>query len=181
MTDTLFRPEVSRARAEAWLGTTRLPSPRIAWPATLLALALIVCVALFLAFGQVTRRVHATGEVVSFASGPLRVALRVAEADIGRIVPGTPVVLRYAAFPHRRDGVRFGRVLAIGPPAAADGDTAAESRWRVLVAPDPPAPREGRPALPLRAGMQVDADLVLDRRPLYEAMFLPARRAGDGA
>ena len=48
MTDNLFRPEVSQARADAWLGTTRLPSPRIAWPMTWLALALIVCVAAWL-------------------------------------------------------------------------------------------------------------------------------------
>lgn len=181
MTDALFRPEVSRARAEAWLGTTRLPSPRIAWPATLLALALVAGIALFLAFGHVTRRVHAAGELVSSASGQLRVELRVAEADIGRIAPGTQVVLRYAAFPYRRDGVRFGRVAAIMPPATADSGAGDESRWRVLVAPDPPAPHARMPALPLRAGMRVDADLALERQRLYEAVFFPARRDGSGA
>lgn len=180
MTDNLFRPEVSRARAEAWLGTTRLPSPRIARAASLLALALIACVALLLAFGQYTRRVHATGALVASASGALHVELRVAETDIGGIVPGTPATLRYAAFPYRRDGVRFGRVVAIAAPAAAERDAGDASRWRVLVAPDPPSGRDGPPALPLRAGMRVDADLVLERRRLYEAVFFPARRAGAG-
>lgn len=180
MTDALFRPEVSRARAEAWLGTTRLPSPRIAWPATLLALALVACVALFLAFGKYTQRVHATGTLVPSASGALRVELRVAETDIGRIVPGTPAVLRYAAFPHRRDGVRFGRVVAITAPAAAERDAGDVSRWHVLVVPDPASARDALPALPLRPGMRVDADLVLERRRLYEAVFFPARRGGSG-
>lgn len=181
MSDNLFRPEVSRARADAWLGTTRLPSPRIAWPATVLALALVGCVALFLAFGHVTRRVHATGVLVPSASGALQVELRVAEADIGRIVPGTPVALRYAAFPHRRDGVRFGRVRAIAPPATAERARTEAPAWRVRVAPDPPSARGGLPALPLRAGMRVDADLLLERRRLYEAVFFPARHGGDGA
>lgn len=181
MTDELFRPEVSRARAEAWLGTTCLPSPRIAWPATLLALALVACVALFLAFGQYTQRVHATGTLVPSASGTLRVELHVAESDIGRIVPGTPAVLRYAAFPYRRDGVRFGRVVAITAPAAAERGNGDIARWRVLVAPDPASAHDALPALPLRAGMRVDADLVLERHRLYEAVFFPARRGGSGA
>ncbi len=64
MTDNLFRPEVSQARADAWLGTTRLPSPRIAWPMTWLSLALIVCVAAFLIFGQHVRKVRVHGLLV---------------------------------------------------------------------------------------------------------------------
>lgn len=64
MTDNLFRPEVGQARADAWLGTTRLPSPRIAWPMTWLALALIVCVAAFLIFGQHVRKVRVHGLLV---------------------------------------------------------------------------------------------------------------------
>jgi membrane fusion protein len=64
MTDNLFRPEVSQARKDAWLGTTRLPSPRIAWPMTLLSLALIVCVAAFLVFGQHVRKVRVHGLLV---------------------------------------------------------------------------------------------------------------------
>jgi membrane fusion protein len=64
MTDNLFRPEVSQARKDAWLGTTRLPSPRIAWPMTLLALALVACVAAFLIFGQHVRKVRVQGLLV---------------------------------------------------------------------------------------------------------------------
>ncbi len=64
MTDNLFRPEVSQARKDAWLGTTRLPSPRIAWPMTLLALALVVCVAAFLILGQHVRKVRVQGLLV---------------------------------------------------------------------------------------------------------------------
>lgn len=64
MTDNLFRPEVSQARGDAWLGTTRLPSPRIAWPMTVLALALIACVAALLIFGQHVRKVRVQGLLV---------------------------------------------------------------------------------------------------------------------
>jgi hypothetical protein len=51
----------------------------------------------------------------------------------------------------------------------------------VLVAPNAASARDALPALPLRAGMRVDADLVLERRRLYEAVFFPARRGGPGA
>lgn len=64
MTDNLFRPEVSQARNDAWLGTTRLPSPRIAWPMALLSLALIVCVAALLIFGEHVRKVRVQGLLV---------------------------------------------------------------------------------------------------------------------
>lgn len=186
MTDNLFRPEVARARADAWLGTTRLPSPRIAWPMTVLSCALLACVALFLRFGHVTREVQASGflvDAVPATSGApaLRAELPVAETAIGDVVVGTPVVLRYRAFPFRRDGVRSGRVAAIErwplPPAESGMPF-----WRVHVALDPPS--AGKAALPLRPGMRVDAVLRLERRPLYEAVFFPARpaqRAGGGA
>lgn len=64
MTDNLFRPEVQQTRDSAWLGTTRLPSPRIAWPMTLLSLALIACMAAFLIFGQHVRKVRVQGLLV---------------------------------------------------------------------------------------------------------------------
>ncbi|TXH66082.1 MAG: HlyD family efflux transporter periplasmic adaptor subunit [Lysobacteraceae bacterium] len=64
MTDNLFRPEVQQARETAWLGATRLPSPRIAWPMTLLSLALLLCVAAFLTFGQYVRKVRVQGLLV---------------------------------------------------------------------------------------------------------------------
>ena len=90
MTDNLFRPEVSQARADAWLGTTRLPSPRIAWPMTWLALALVVCVAAFLIFGQHVRKVRVHGLLVP-SQGLLAAvspntgvvtAVKIAEGDI---------------------------------------------------------------------------------------------------
>ncbi|MGN6151022.1 MAG: hypothetical protein ACTHOH_03300 [Lysobacteraceae bacterium] len=186
MTDTLFRPEVTRARADAWLGTTRLPSPRIAWPMTALSCALLLCVALFLRFGHVTREAQASGVLVdatpSAPGAPALLAeLRVAEDAIGDVAIGTPVVLRYPAFPFRRDGAHPGRVVAIDRgPLPSTG--AAIPTWRVVVAADPP--RAGERALPLRPGMRVDAVLRLERRPLYEAVFFPARRtshAGRGA
>lgn len=186
MTDNLFRPEVARARADAWLGTTRLPSPRIAWPMTVLSCALLVCVALFLRFGHVTREVQASGTLIeaapSTSAAPMLFAeLRVAEDAIGDVAIGTPVVLRYRAFPFRRDGVHRGHVVAIDR-APLTADAAGIPAWRVVVAPDPP--RAGERALPLCPGMRVDAVLRLERRPLYEAVFFPARpapRAGDGA
>lgn len=179
MTDNLFRPEVARARADAWLGTTRLPSPRIAWPMTVLSCALLACIALFLRFGHVTREVQASGFLIgaeqAAPGGPrVRVELPVPETDIGDVVVGTPVVLRYRAFPFRRHGVRTGRVTGV-EPWPLPPDASGTPLWHVQVAPDPP--RDGEAVLPLLPGMRVDAVLQLERRPLYEAVFFPARRA----
>lgn len=111
---------------------------------------------------------------------PLLAELWVPDRAIGLIAPGTAVRLRYRAFPYQRYGVHGGRVVEIARGALSPEEVRARSglrieapAWRVLVALD--RQRIGRHAL--QAQMRVDAELVLERRRLYEFVFAPLATA----
>lgn len=97
---------------------------------------------------------------------------------LAAVTPGQRVALRYRAFPHRQYGLQWGHVRSVsGSPHSADevyassGMRVAESMFRVLVEPARDfVSSEGR-RQPLRSGMYVDADLLLERRPLYRMVF----------
>ncbi|MBX9400438.1 HlyD family efflux transporter periplasmic adaptor subunit [Lysobacter sp. BMK333-48F3] len=107
---------------------------------------------------------------------PLLAELWVPDRAIGLIAPGTAVRLRYRAFPYQRYGVHDGQVVEIARGALSPDEIRTRSglrveapAWRVLVALD----RQRIGAHALQAQMRVDADLVLERRRLYEFVFAP--------
>ncbi|MDA3933291.1 MAG: HlyD family efflux transporter periplasmic adaptor subunit [Gammaproteobacteria bacterium] len=71
----LFRKEVYRARQENWMGTIMLTTPKMVWPMTLLATAIVVTGILFMSFGSYTGKQHVQGQLVP-DSGLLAVAAR---------------------------------------------------------------------------------------------------------
>lgn len=73
MHEDLFRREVLEARRERWLGSVQLSNPRMAWPMTALAVAALLTLAGFLAFGRYTRSERVVGQLVP-ADGLLSVA-----------------------------------------------------------------------------------------------------------
>jgi len=122
-------------------------------------------------------------------SGKLSVNLFVNSTAIGFIAKGTPVVLRYAAYPFQRFGLYHGTVKEVTrapietlPQNQLEATLAAESHtandmkagvYRILVKPEKPyVMAYGKPKS-LEAGMQVDADIALERRPLYRWLFDP--------
>ena len=100
--------------------------------------------------------------------------------SIGFLRVGQDVLLRYFAFPHQKFGSHPGRVTAIArsPLVASElgfvpPDGSREPLYRIkveLAAQSIPA--YGRQE-PLQPGMQVEADLLLDRRTLIEWVFEP--------
>ena len=111
------------------------------------------------------------------AGSLLQAQLLVPSAGIGFVAPGDRVLLRYHAFPHQKFGHQGGVVLrvsrsAVTPPAAAGG-AGGEPYYRVLVALDHQAITARGRAEPLRPGMQLDADLLGERRRLYEWVLEP--------
>lgn len=108
---------------------------------------------------------------------------------IGTLSPGDRVALRYDAFPYQTYGHRDGRILTIGGSTftpdevrARAGIDPAEPVYRVLVTPDRQDVPAGDHALPLRAGMRLDADLLLERRRLYQLVLAPqGRRRAEAA
>lgn len=117
----------------------------------------------------------------------LEVNLFVNSAAIGFIEKGAPVVLRYAAYPFQRYGLYKGRVKeatrapldsavqageAMALPFASQNG-AGETIYRILVAPQTDYVVVDGQRKPLEAGMRVDADIALEKRPLYRWLFDP--------
>jgi membrane fusion protein len=108
----------------------------------------------------------------------LRAELYAPSRAVGFISIGEDVLLRYEPFPYQKFGHYHGTVEAVSQtavlPSARAGDaTAAEPVYQVIVALDAQnvvaygEPRE------LRAGMAVEADVLLETRRLYEWVLEP--------
>lgn len=111
----------------------------------------------------------------------LHAELLVPTRAIGFITKGTEVVLRYEAFPYERFGQYKGVITGIGNNVWTQGErigplSAREPVYRVDVVLE----RQNVAALgqefPLRPGMLVNADLLLERRTLLEWLFEPVLR-----
>lgn len=116
------------------------------------------------------------------AGGELKARLYAPSSAIGFVRPGDKVLLRYQAFPYQKFGQQEGVVetvstSALGPAERASlpvsGAVPAEPVFAIqvkLAASTLPANGELRP---LQAGMQLEADILQERRRLYEWMLEP--------
>lgn len=96
VTEGLFRQQVVQARKDAWLGSASLPTPRMARPMTILAVAAVLVIVLVLALGGYTRKERVQGRLVPRA-GLLQVT-----------ATGPATVVRLQ--------VREGQAVAVGKP-----------------------------------------------------------------
>ncbi len=111
---------------------------------------------------------------------PLEAHLFAPSRAVGFVRAGQEVRLRYPAFPFQKFGSHRGQVVSVSRQALAPGelgfappDGSREPLYRIKVALDAQAVTAyGRPE-PLQAGMQVEADVLLDRRRLIEWLFDP--------
>lgn len=111
----------------------------------------------------------------------LEAQLLVPSRAIGFVEPGNTVLLRYQAYPYQKFGHHAGRVTRVSRSAVNPGESSAlagsgqasEPYYRVLVALDAQAVTAyGKPE-PLRPGMVVEADILSERRKLYEWLLEP--------
>jgi len=108
----------------------------------------------------------------------LHVELLVPSRAIGFITKGQEVVLRYEAFPHERFGQYKGTVAEIGRNVWSPGEkigpiTVKEPVYRVDVTLERQSVAALGSEIPLRPGMLVNADILLERRTLLEWLFEP--------
>ena len=108
----------------------------------------------------------------------LHVELLVPTRAIGFLAKGQEVVLRYDAFPYERFGQYRGTISDIGRNVWTPGErigtlTAKEPVYRVDVNLERQAVAALGQEFPLRPGMLVNADLLLERRTLLEWIFEP--------
>jgi len=114
------------------------------------------------------------------ADSPLQAHLFAPSRSVGFIRAGQEVLLRYPAFPFQKFGSHRARVISVSRAAIAPSelgfsppDGSRESLYRIKVALDSQTVAAYGRAEPLQAGMQVEADILLDRRRLIEWVFEP--------
>lgn len=100
--------------------------------------------------------------------------------SIGFVRVGQEVLLRYPAYPHQKFGSHPARVVAIARNPLAPSelgftppDGSREPLYRIKVELDSQSIAAYGRREPLRPGMQVEADVQLDRRRLIEWIFEP--------
>ncbi len=114
------------------------------------------------------------------AGSKLEAQLLVPSSAIGFVTQGDHVVLRYRAYPYQKFGQQYGKVVqvsrsALSPAGAASllGQHTATPLYRVLVALDRQTIDAYGKAEALKPGMALDADILLDRRSLWQWVFEP--------
>lgn len=121
------------------------------------------------------------------ADAPLEGRLFATTRQVGFVAAGQRVHLRYAAFPYQKFGVGTGtvRLVEASPYApqelpaqvaatlASSGLPTQEPVYRIVVALDAQAIEVAGETRPLAAGMAFEADIVQDRRRLYEWWLEP--------
>ena len=116
----------------------------------------------------------------------LQAQLFAPSSAVGFLKPNQTVQLRYQAFPYQKFGHYEARVLmvsrtplqgadlaALPLPEAMKTNAAAEPMYRITVALNEQSVRAYGQDQALVAGMQIDADVLLDRRRLIEWIFEP--------
>lgn len=110
----------------------------------------------------------------------LEAQLLVPSSAIGFVSTGSRVVLRYQAFPYQKFGEQYGEVVqvsrsALSPAEAASllGRDVAIPLYRVLVQLDRQTIDAYGKTEALKPGMALNADILLDRRSLWQWVFEP--------
>jgi len=120
------------------------------------------------------------------AEARLQAELFAPSSAVGFVRAQQTVLLRYQAYPYQKFGHQSGRVLqvsrtplqaselaALPLAGAASAASGGEPLYRITVALDKQAVDAYGQAQPLQPGMQIDADVLLDRRRLIEWLFEP--------
>lgn len=99
MTQSLFRPEVLRAKRTSWLGGISLAQPIRLWVLTAFAAFVALAVILFLVFGTYTRRSRVVGQLVpvqgmaTVLAPATGVVTRVVISEGGRVEAGQTIAI----------------------------------------------------------------------------------------
>lgn len=112
------------------------------------------------------------------AGAALEAQLLVPTRAAGFVKPGQTVALRYQAFPYQRFGHHRGLVEVVGRSVIQPNELSlpvpvAEPVYRLTVRLPAQEVRAYGQALPLQAGMAIDADIWVDRRSILEWIVDP--------
>lgn len=126
----------------------------------------------------------ATVAVVGQGDQPLEAELYVPSRAAGFVQPGQDVRLMYQAFPFQKFGAGEGRIISVSRTVLAPseiqlpGSKLDEPVFRVRAKIQAEAVSAYGQSIPLQPGMLLNADIVLDRRNLFEWLLDPLYAAG---
>ncbi|WP_298830073.1 HlyD family efflux transporter periplasmic adaptor subunit [uncultured Piscinibacter sp.] len=138
--------------------------------------------------GVVAQPGQAVSEAVALASllpadARLQAHLFAPSSAVGFVRPDQPVLLRYQAFPYQKFGLQVGQVAQVSRSPLQASELAgmalpksageAEPLYRITVTLDRQTVAAYGRDQALVPGMQLDADVLLDRRRLFEWLFEP--------
>jgi membrane fusion protein len=108
----------------------------------------------------------------------LQAQLLVPTRAVGFVQPGHAVVMRYEAFPFQRFGQYRGTVHNVSRTVWSPGEkvgpmTVHEPVYRIDVELERQTVAAGGQEVPLRPGMLVNADILLEKRTVFEWIFEP--------
>jgi membrane fusion protein len=188
LSTTEFEIEASHARANAQLASIDIQGAaldqemlerELQYKASIMAPAEGIVAAVLVEPGQMVVQ-GATLATILPADDVLEAHLYSPSRSIGFVRAGQEVLLRHLAYPHQKFGSQKARVLAVsrnpllpGELGYAPADGSREPVYRIKVALDSQSVAAYGRNEPLRAGMQVEADILLDRRRLIEWIFEP--------
>jgi len=108
------------------------------------------------------------------AESELFAELYASSRAVGFVAAGDEVRLRYAAFPYQKFGHALGTVVDVtATTVVGDSTRGGEPLYRVTVALESQTVTAYGEPRPLLAGMTVEADVLLERRRLYEWVLEP--------
>jgi membrane fusion protein len=112
------------------------------------------------------------------AGSQLQVELLVPTRAIGFVTKGKEVSLRYEAFPYERFGQYRAVIADVSQTVWSAGDkvgplTVREPAYRITAKLDKQSVEAMGQEIPLRSGMLVNADILLEKRSLLEWIFEP--------
>ena len=169
----------AEARDRASLGQERLESTRrgesiLAAPVTGTVTALL---------GQAGQSVQGGQSIMTLLPDGARLEahLLVPSRAVGFVAPGDAVLLRYHAFPYQKFGQGRGEVIRVSRSALSAGElaslavggSASEPLYRVVVSLERESVQAFGHAEPLKPGMLLEADVLGERRRLWEWLFEP--------
>jgi multidrug efflux pump subunit AcrA (membrane-fusion protein) len=113
----------------------------------------------------------------------LEAHLLVPSRDAGLLRSNQAVVLRLDAFPYQRFGAQRGRVRSVAGsiqlPGEVEGPVALDApAYSVVVALESASVHAYQREWPLRPGLLLEADVILERVPLYRRLLDPLRAIG---
>jgi len=105
------------------------------------------------------------------AQARLQAQLLAPSSAIGFVREQQPVLLRYAAFPYQKFGHQRGEVVQVSRAPLPSATPGAAPMYRITVALERQSIAAYGLEQPLVPGMQIEADVLLERRRLIEWIF----------